>query len=1110
MASCNDIGEELRRIEAELEAIDSTQRGLNAQAQLADGQPVRKAKVLRTYTGDEVAVDPGKWVTEAELDAIQMGDQTIKDMVTAGFMENRGPRGRTGKMVNYSLMDPSEDVNTAMLLELMGLKRAATEKGVELARPFTSQAAAKALASMAQENGVDPRAWAEALAKRVKGVDHLPSAVYAVAKARWDSATQYADVLDELADAMEGGYLTADLKHQAGNVAKWAHYFEQMDAQVRRRVGQALVSMKYKVDADINMIDLSKDVRELTISEITGNSLVGDMLKLTAEGDAKALRARAAAKRLAQLTDGGVNQSGFMTDLILLNTFRRANMLAGVGTQARNLISGTLVQSVYMAEDAVSGAFRLMKPGSLKMGAADGLRAAGFSARNFSSAWNMAWGNASEALRTGRGTMGDENLKYITAGVKENAKAFIDDALTNSWDKLTSVNSLNPASFAVNFLNVLNASIWKVAGVGVEKLSGTEAGYLFPFRLLATGDEFIRTQAYAWKANHEAFIQAAEEGRQAGKDVAWIERRADELAKDTIFSGVFTDEDLVHFRKMRNAEYGMPVGDEIGDDELRALLYDQYHNAPNLETDIGRLAKQRGDNVTFTSKLNDPITQGVQRMRDEGHPLGVLATWELPFWKVPINGIGWILNRDAFIAIPKQLLHFELGQAMSGGTKFTPAQMADARARTVVASAMSATTYMLWESGLFTDGGSLDVRQRERERRSWRPYAFSLSLGMVGIAKKVMPSATGVDVFDLMGLQADIFRGWHDGMIGQKDAGAAMLKIGMAYANVIKNKAALKQVTDLMNWAQDPQRYDVAKVVGGMMGGVMPISGFFAHGQRAFGQDPDEMMAKRRVPTAEEMSAMGKTPLFRELQPVIDLLSSAFIAANASYPGLGQLQPREKDWLGNSIERPLGLPMDMTIPFMPVIKPQDELYLWLEKHGFGDKPKPDGKVSLGRSENGTKADLQMTNPEEDFYRETMRTVKGDIPPEALSSAGVRSGTAFPIWKYVQGQDLQGALRNLMRDPQYNAMLNDPAGGQSPSLTVQKGKSLAQRNAGMVGTKLYAPIDDIIDYYDALAVMKLLGNEQFDFRQRYQAVVRQRQQGLQQYAESINGLGVGRQ
>lgn len=200
--------------------------------------------------------------------------------------------------------------------------------------------------------------------------------------------------------------------------------------------------------------------------------------------------------------------------------------------------------------------------------------------------------------------------------------------------------------------------------------------------------------------------------------------------------------------------------------------------------------------------------------------------------------------------------------------------------------------------------------------------------------------------------------------------------------------------------------------------------------------------------------------------------------------------------------------MDLTIPFMPVVKPQDELYLWLERHGFGDKPKPDGKVTLGSGLNAV--GLQMTNEEEDFYRETMRTAKGEYPPEALRALGASNGSDFPINKYVMGNDLQGALRALMRDPQYNALLNTPAGGVSPSLTAQPGQSLAQRKKTAVGNAIYEPIDDIIDYYDAMGVAALLREERFDFATRYQAVLRQKQQGLQQYAESINGLGVGRQ
>ena len=1090
MASCNDLGQEIKELQDQLEALKSTRRGLEAQAALADGQPQAKPKVLKTYTGDEVTLDPGKWVTEAEMDAMQMGDETVRQMVAAGFQGNRTPNGRTGRMINYSQIDPSQE-NIAALLEVMGLKRAGTDKGVELRRPFTNQAAAKALMGMAQQAGADPRAVAEALQKRVKGIDNLPSAVYAAAKARWDAASQYTDVLEELADAMDGGYLTDGLKHQAGNAAKWAHFYEQLDAQVRRRVGQALKSMQFKQDAEISLIDVSKDVQDLTLDQITGNSLVGDMLKVVAEGNAKALRQMAAAKRADQAL--GLNQPGFYRDLNLLNSLRRANLLSSFSTWAiRNPLSGALVQGIYMAEDMASGGMRLAAKNGIKAGVADELKAAGYAGRSFVDAFSMSWGNFKEALSTGKTTVARDSLKYVeSADELRSSKAIVNAAFDSAWEDITSWKGLaNP----VSVLNFINGGFWKVFGGGVERLTGSDAGYMAPFRILNATDDFMQTQAFAWKSSHEAFVRAAEEGRAAGQGVGWIERRADELAGQAMFSGNFSDDDLVQYRKARNAEYGIPVGDEIGDDELRAMLYNQMKGVPNTESELGRLSLERAKNSTFTGDVTGmaaPFVNGVQQMRSNP-----FMGWALPFWKVPINGIGWVLNRDVIVALPKQIL-MEGQQLVSKGAKFTVEEMSDARARTAVAVAIAGMTHVMWENGFFTDGGSFDVRQRERERRNWKPYSFSLA-GTLAEATKFQGSS--IDVIDLMGLHADILRAYHDGVMTWKEGEVNMVPILMAYANLIKNKAALKNITSIMNWAQDPQRYDFGRVLGDQMGGLLPLSGFGGTVSRSF-SDAEEMLAKRRMLSANEVAALKKDPNYKLIQPVINALQTAgdaFVKGNAGI--LGGLLPREKDWLGNSIQRPLGLPVDLTVPFMPVIKPQDQLYQWLEKHGFGDKPRPDGTFEMGG------AKVQMSNDEEDFYRETMRTVRGEIPPEGI---GQSAGRLMPIWQHVQGNDMAGALRSLMRDPKYNQLLNDPAGGVSPSLAVQQGKSLAERKQSG-GGKLYAPVDDIINYYDRLALMKLLSNQQFDFRQRYQAVLRQKQVGLQQYAESINGMGVGRQ
>lgn len=1090
MASCNDLGQEIKELQDQLEALKSTRRGLEAQAALADGQPKGKPKVLRTYTGDEVAVDPGKWVTEAEMDAMKMGDPVVQDMVRAGFDGKQLPNGRTGRMVNYSQLEPSQE-NVALLLEVMGLKRSNSEKGVELKRPFTNQAAAKALMEMAQKAGADPRAVAEALQKRVKGIDTLPSAVYAAAKARWDSASQYTDVLEELADAMDGGYLTDDLKHQAGNAAKWAHFYEQLDAQIRRRVGQALKSMQFKQDVEIQLVDVGKDIQDLTLDNITGDTMVADMLKVVTEGNAKALRQMAAAKRADQAL--GLTQKGFYRDLNLLNSLRRANLLSSFSTWAlRNPLSGALVQGVYMGEDVISGGLRMAAKNGLKTGVADELKAAGFATRAFVDAFGMSWGNFKEALATGKTTVARDSLKYVeSADELRSSKAIVNAAFDSAWEDITAWKGLaNP----VSVLNFINGGFWKVFGGGVERLTGSDAGYMAPFRILNATDDFMQTQAFAWKTSHEAFVRAAEEGRAAGHDVAWIERRADELASKAMFSGVFSDDDLVQYRKARNSEFGMPVGDEVSDDELRAMLYNQLKGVPNTESELGRLGLERAQNSTFTGEVTGlaaPFVNGVQQMRSNP-----FMAWALPFWKVPVNGIGWVLNREVITAVPRQLL-MEGQQLVSKGQKFSIEEMSDARARTAVAVAIAGMTHVMWENGFFTDGGSFDVRQRERERRNWRPYSFSLA-GTMFEATKFQGSS--IDVIDLMGLHADVLRAFHDGVLTWKQGEMSMVPILTAYGNLIKNKAALKNISSIMNWLQDPQRYDFGRVLGDQMGGLLPVSGFGGTVSRSV-SDPEAMLAKRRMLSANEVAALKNDPNYRLIQPVINMLqgaADAFVKGNAGI--LGGLLPREKDWLGNSIQRPLGLPVDMTIPFMPVIKPQDQLYQWLEKHGFGDKPRPDGTFEMGG------AKVQMSNEEEDFYREQMRTVKAEIPPEAI---GQSAGRLVPIWKYVQGEDLAGALRNLMRDPQYNALLNDPSGGVSPSLSVQQGKSLADRKESG-GGKLYAPVDDIINYYDRLALMQLMKNPDFDFLQRFQAVARQKQVGLQQYAESVNGLGVGRQ
>jgi hypothetical protein len=190
--------------------------------------------------------------------------------------------------------------------------------------------------------------------------------------------------------------------------------------------------------------------------------------------------------------------------------------------------------------------------------------------------------------------------------------------------------------------------------------------------------------------------------------------------------------------------------------------------------------------------------------------------------------------------------------------------------------------------------------------------------------------------------------------------------------------------------------------------------------------------------------------------------------------------------------------MDMTVPFMPVIRVDDPVRNWLEKHGFGDKPNPSAKIKVAG------VDLQLSNAEEDTYRVAMREVKAETPPELM---GVSAGRLMPIWPYLQGKTMRGALQALSEDPRYNEMLNSPVGGVSPSLQAQPGKKLSARKESG-GGELYAPIDDIIDYYQQLGLLAVVRDHP-EFKGRFDAIVRERQQNLQRYAESITPLGVNR-
>lgn len=221
-------------------------------------------------------------------------------------------------------------------------------------------------------------------------------------------------------------------------------------------------------------------------------------------------------------------------------------------------------------------------------------------------------------------------------------------------------------------------------------------------------------------------------------------------------------------------------------------------------------------------------------------------------------------------------------------------------------------------------------------------------------------------------------------------------------------------------------------------------------------------------------------------------------------PGLNQVlkAPERLDWLGSEIKRPFGIPAEAVIPFMPVIQPQDDLYRWLKDAGVTTKPNPRGEVSLPSPNTEGDVGLTMTNDEERFYRVQMRTIRGELPAAQV----LGKEPTIPIDGFVQGRDMRSALRALKNNPFYQqAVSSDPKG---PDQRVNKAP-FKERSE----TELYQPIQDIINYYDKLALIQLVTNDDpvaQGFAKRYEAMVRYRSEELRKRMEALSGLGFVRQ
>ena len=1108
MADCFDLNAEIKKVEAELRATQKLVRSMESGTAKRNKKPPETPSTFKTFSmadGTKMKLDPMEFWGEVERLNKGLGEDRIRELVQQRFDEQTKPNGSAGLNINYSQMDLTKE-NVTELLELMGENRKASEFGQDLMMPFTKEAAGQQLMAEIGLRGGNVEEIARSQARKYRQIDKLPLSMAMSKLMRSDSTRHLADQLEDVASLMDTIGVSDVKKQQLARAAQYANFFEQFDALMSRKVGQALAARKFALDEMESVLQSNplkyEDVYTLTADTIEDGSLAAQIFDAIKKNDAPALRRLARVKRLSDLTDTPINEPNFWTSLKLLNHSRKANLFSSPATWIqRNVVSGALVNATYMMEDVQAGAFRV--------GVRDGFKATRMAAASTYSGMNAAFSNALDMLTDGKTTFTREgSIEGLKAGDLINRKAEAYRRLNDTWEDVMSRE--NWAGKPVDVMRLLNDSARVATGFIVEKLTegrslpdwgvlgemagqdiSSTAGYSPIFSLMNGGDEVTRKMAFDWKVTHESYIRAVEDWDSAVelsdvKKSDWVTNRAEQLANGAVFSGVMTDDQLA---KVRRQTFGTAQFGDMDNETLRLKMFNDLKGTPNPTSEMGSIGVQRGMDATFTSPLRDKFNTGMQLLRQVP-----LIGWEVPVWQTTANGFKWMFGLDIYYAIPKQLMlerkygfltAKEAAERMREADNFSAKDLAQARAKTLVAIQLALATNALWEQGVFTDGGSFNSDNNRMDAGTIPPYSFSLGLtGSMQMSKLAIPGRT-IDLVDLMGLQADLSRARSEYVINDQDFTTFMHSTVMGYARVLEEKNTLESVVNLWKFLISPatgENVEWQSTVASQMSGIMPYSGLLLSAFRGF-DDPNKAAAGRREFTPEEEQLFGENPDFGLFQDFRDLLSRNLPTRRPT---------EERDWMGRKRQRPFGLPLDLTQPFAPVIVSDTPLDRWLSKHRLGAMPNADRR--LGSRELGTGYRGTMTEPQYNSYRIGMYSYRGEVPAaEVLGEANavdIDTGVAvYQIDDYVMGNTLLEALTKLSRDPDYNADLNT---ANSPSLQKAMGRPLNERsladrkfsadNPGQDPRQVLRVYNAIVNYYSWAGAQAMM-REHPDFVQR---------------------------
>ena len=1094
MADCSELEARLAAAEERLAQAKKLQRTVEGEAELdAKAGPGSGFRTFSMVDGTKIRINAKEFYDQVEADNIAMGEEQLRQLVRERFDKKVKPKGSQGMNINYAQM-PFNDENVNALLELAGARRANSAAGQELAQKFTEEVARDQLLQEVALQGGNVEEIARGLSRDTGAVAKLPLRMVLITKMRSDSARYYADMLDDAADLISSFGLSPQKKAELSRASQYMHFFEQLDALYARKIGQALRARSFdqfkEVQFGVDSLSF-EDVSKLNMDTLKEGSLAAQVLEAIESGDAESLRRVATAKRVLGAAEATIDEPNFFTQIRLLNDLRKDNFFLSPSTWIqRNVVAGAGVNFYMGVEDFASAAF---KTGSLK----EAYEMSTFAANRMFMGMNEAFSAAFQVLNSGKPTLTSLGMKEnVDPRSLQNAKQynaeqikFVKESLNEAW----STNFLGAAGaspFAA--MNLMNLGIRNWLGTAIEKMTGSTAGYMPAFHLLASGDEITRHMAKDWASSSTAWLQALDEWKgMANKPNVpkpdWVAQRANELAEQAVFSGAMTDDELVKLRRQAGAQqYG-----DMSNEALRLKIMNDQAGVPRPDTPAGRAALGRMQEVTFTKPVDaapetlldfavSGIGPGINRARQNP-----LVGWNLPVFTTPWNGLKWLLNRDLFVSTADLLLkeaHQAQARFRDADLPYTADEMADARSRTVVAAGMALIVNQLWQRGIFTDGGSFVPDQNKRERDRTPPYSFSIgTLGLMGMSKINIPGSS-IDIVDLMGLQADVQRAFYEGVILDPDYNKFMNAIVKSYARIIGNKESLSGVVDLFNGmtsSAQNQNTDWVNLVSRQFNGILPLSGAMTWGSRA-GQDPALVQGRREMSDVE-VQALGKDPNYNLFQQF-----ASKIARNYPILGAPGYQARNRDWLGRDIKRPFSIPYDTNAPFAPILTSDTPLDRWMEKHGFGAPPHPSGKIGASQTRKGY-GGATMSIEEENTWHREFTTMKGELPASGVLGKNAVISTGFGVYnidRYVQGNTVLEALTALSQDPDYNLDLDTPF---SPSLARTKGEqrpyseqSLSERTKLINDPRgIYKVWDAVVTYYDLQAIDRM-GDQHPDF------------------------------